>query len=442
MQHTHRTSTSSGRTKKLKAVVIAFVAIAFAFGGTTATAVGSTGNHWPSSHIKTIKHLKKYNAKFLSKKGHPHTKGWHKCVRNLKPHKATWRKAKQSTRKHWVTQHCHPSKRKSITKPVRKPERKPVAKPVRKPVTKPVAKPVTPPVKKPVTPPVVKPGGDSIATVPSKNGCAAAPSACGFPDATNTGVKSGVALKALTDGAGWTASGGSVTITKDGTVFENTTVSGHINVEASNVTIRNVRVLNNGEDWGIGLMKGVKNTTISDSEIIPSGSRLLVGIKDVYGSARGTKIQRNEIVRTTTGVQTHEGLIEGNYIHDMAFKTGDHLNGTTSNGSTVPLTIRHNTIFNQFGQTDAISLFQDFGLEANRVIDNNLLAGGGYTIYGGQNAGAPTAYNIKITDNRISRMFFPKGGSYGPIAAFNSRAPGNIWSGNVWDDSGAAIKFG
>ena len=68
---------------------------------------------------------------------------------------------------------------------------------------------------------------------------------------------------------------------------------------------------------------------------------------------------------------------------------GDHLNGTTSNGSTTPLAIIHNTIFNAHGQTDAISLFEDFGTEANREISDNLVAGGGYTIYGGQNPGGP-----------------------------------------------------
>ena len=167
--------------------------------------------------------------------------------------------------------------------------------------------------------------------------------------------------------------------------------------------------------------------------------RLEVGIKDIYGDATGTKILASDITGTGTGIQTHEGLIEDTYIHDLRMIPTDHVNGTTSNGSTVPLTIRHNTIFNQFGQTDAISLFQDFWREANRTIDNNLLAGGGYTIYGG-GGGYGTATNIKITNNRISRLYFPNGGSYGPLAHFDWSGSGNEWSGNVWDDSGATIN--
>ena len=213
-------------------------------------------------------------------------------------------------------------------------------------------------------------------------------------------------------------------------------VHGSIDVSADNVTVRNVRILEDGEGWGIGL-RHTKNATITNVEVLPT-QRLLVGVKDVYGDAEGTKVTRCEITRTTTGVQTHEGLIADNYIHTMAHKEGDHLNGTTSNGATTPLTIRHNTIFNQFYQTDAVSLFQDFGQEGNRTINDNLLAGGGYTIYAGGFGNWPT-FNIKITDNRISRKFFPNGGSYGPLAKWES-GPGNVWSGNVWDETGETIN--
>jgi hypothetical protein len=133
-------------------------------------------------------------------------------------------------------------------------------------------------------------------------------------------------------------------------------------------------------------------------------------------------------------VQTDSGLIQDNYIHDMGYRSGDHINGTTSNGGGALLTIRHNTIFNQIDQTDAVSLFEDFGSQHDRVIDDNLLAGGGYTIYGGANPGGAATSNIRITNNRISRMYYPNGGYYGPVTAFDPQGSGNVWSGNVWDD--------
>jgi len=129
----------------------------------------------------------------------------------------------------------------------------------------------------------------------------------------------------------------------------------------------------------------------------------------------------------------YAGLVERNYIHDLGMNSGDHINGFTRNLGSAPLTIRNNTILNKFNQTDAISLFQDFGVEGNRLITGNLVAGGGYTIYGGDGSFGKT-FNIQITNNRFSKVYFPSGGSYGPSAHFDSQGDGNIWSGNVWDE--------
>jgi hypothetical protein len=97
-------------------------------------------------------------------------------------------------------------------------------------------------------------------------------------------------------------------------------------------------------------------------------------------------------------------------------------------------------VFNSIDQTDAISLFQDFGLEANRLIDRNLVAGGGYCLYGGGDGSFGLTSNIKLTNNRFSRLYSPNCGYYGTLAHFDWNGPGNVWSGNVWDDSGATIN--
>jgi hypothetical protein len=103
------------------------------------------------------------------------------------------------------------------------------------------------------------------------------------------------------------------------------------------------------------------------------------------------------------------------------------------------LTIRHNTVFNEFGQTDAISLFEDFGQQKDCLIENNLVAGGGYTIYGGQNTGGIPVTNIIIRNNRFSTRFFPQSGSYGPVTALGAASGGNVWSGNVWHETGLPL---
>jgi len=279
------------------------------------------------------------------------------------------------------------------------------------------------------------------------SGCVVVPSACGFPDATNTGVPSGVSLRSVPDqvssGLGWHYdSRGWVSVDGNGAVLDGLRIPYNVDVVANDVTIKNSQIIQPGESFGISLRHAAR-TVVQNTEVFsPDGgiNRLLVGIKDIYGDSTDTQILRSNIWHTSTGVQIDSGLVQDNYIHDMGYKDGDHLNGTTSNGGTSLLTLRHNTVLNQFGQTDAISLFEDFGVQANRVIDNNLLAGGGYTVYAGQNAGGPAATGIVVTNNRFSRLYYPQGGYYGPVAAWNPTGSGNTWTGNTWDDTNTTLN--
>lgn len=290
----------------------------------------------------------------------------------------------------------------------------------------------------------------TTATTPANGttGCASKPSSCGYPDATNTGVPSGKTLISVpgqaTSGTGWHYdSRGWIAVDGDGAVLDGISTTASIDVTASNVTIKNSRIVVSGETWGIAL-RHAKNVTIQSSEIAGpaqlGSKRLMVGIKDIYSDSTGLRILGNDIWNTGTGVQVDCGLIQDNFIHDLGYTSGDHVNGTTSNGGSTQLVIRHNTVFNPHSQTDAISLFQDFSAQSNRIIDNNLMAGGGYTLYAGANPGKEsTATNISVTNNRFSRMYYPNGGSYGPATAYRSGG-GNVWSGNIWDDSGAPVN--
>lgn len=76
---------------------------------------------------------------------------------------------------------------------------------------------------------------------------------------------------------------------------------------------------------------------------------------------------------------------------------------------------------------------------SNRIITDNLLAGGTYPIYGGFAFGNSTSH-IVISDNHFSRIFFSTSGQYGTDADYNDSDPGNVWSGNVWDDTGQSVS--
>lgn len=287
------------------------------------------------------------------------------------------------------------------------------------------------------------------AASPPPRDCSRTPHLCGYPDATSAGVPAGLTLRQVpaqvSRGPGWYYDPrGWVEVSGNGAVLQGLAITHTIDITASDVTIKDVRVTLGGSNFGVDL-RHTHNVTIEDSDIsspYADSRRLLVGVKDVYGDSAGTRVLGNNIWHTATGVQVGEGLIASNYIHDVGYRAGDHVNGITVNGGTVPLTIRHNTVFVDLDQTDAISLFEDFGVEANKTIEDNLVAGGGYSIYGGQNSGGPAAYSIRIIGNRISRKYYRHGGRFGPLAAFNPSERGNTWSGNTWDGSGATVAAG
>lgn len=294
---------------------------------------------------------------------------------------------------------------------------------------------------------------------------------CGFPDTTNAGVPGRALLTAVpsqkTKGAGWTYSNANgLVVTRAGTVVDHVKiVNNGIEIKAKNVTIENSVIIETGNWWGIGLYNS-NNVTIRNCDIsspyATGPNRLQVGIKDVYGNTTGTRIIHNNIWHTSTAIQVANGVIEGNYIHDYGYSNtsgnDDHLNGiSVGGGDSNPLLIQDNTILNSYGQTDAIALFQDFGTEANKTVNDNLIAGGGYSVYGGgpnKSGGGCSAYtnssgcygpssNIVITNNRFSTMYFPAGGQYGPVEAFNRSGPGNVWRNNYWlggPRSGRAVQ--
>ena len=252
-----------------------------------------------------------------------------------------------------------------------------------------------------------------------------------FPDASSTGVPDGVNLR---------RSGG-MTTTEDGTVLENLLiVDGSIDIYANNVVVRNVRITNDRTEvqWGILQREGYSGLLVEDSEIFGNGVHPFVtGIANHGGMAT---IRRVEIHTITDGVVMSSGVLEDSYLHSPKYFPDDHTDMVQANGGPrggLALVIRNNTIINTEDQTGAVSLFDNFRPVRNVRVEGNLLAGGGYTFYGGgyQSEGSTPA-NIVVVDNVFSRRVFPDGGYYGPVIYFDVDAPGNRWSGNVWEDGG------
>jgi hypothetical protein len=278
--------------------------------------------------------------------------------------------------------------------------------------------------------------------------CSATPASCGYPGATNTGVPAGTTLKQVpgqvSSGPGWSynAADKEVIVTGKGAVLSGLSIPYTLEIDASGVTVNDVHVVAGGA-FAISLTHTtgatIENSTMSGTNA--TTGRVNVAIDDVYGDSTGMVITGNNISLFRTAMQVSAGLVQGNYIHDPGYLAGDHTNGIVTNGGTAAMTINDNTVFNSLGQTDAISIDASTGgvAVANKTIENNFLAGGGYSIYGGDGPSTNPTAGIVIKNNRFGQLYYAKGGQFGAIAYFNPAGTGNTWSGNSWDSTGQAI---
>ena len=164
-------------------------------------------------------------------------------------------------------------------------------------------------------------------------------------------------------------------------------------------------------------------------------ARCLIVSLEVFGCTLQVK---------SIGINIDSGTVFMNFIHDHGFIDGDHTNCIMTNGGPGPMTIQKNTCRNQLGQTSAIALYTDTPTQLqNRLVTDNLIAGGGYSIYGGSSGDqygiTANPENIDITNNRFSKLYYATGGAFGPYAHFDPTGLGSSFSGNVWDDDNTAV---
>jgi hypothetical protein len=152
--------------------------------------------------------------------------------------------------------------------------------------------------------------------------------------------------------------------------------------------------------------------------------------------------------------------------------SGDHLENIYEDSS--PLVANHNVFINADWQTANIFGNTNNGTDgtpcANHfTITNNLLAGGGYTIYSCAHGSSVGSSTLDFENNRIARChgttvsaggghwlcsggtgpygsadqwgLYPDGGSYGVDAStYCPPTAGQTWSGNTWDDDGSPVS--
>lgn len=264
---------------------------------------------------------------------------------------------------------------------------------------------------------------------------------CGLPSMNTTGPPAGTNL---TPSNGFTAS-------TAGQTFNDLAVDGGISITANNVTIENSNITDvNPDSAAINVASGVTgvkivNDSIHGTNAVQSGS--LAFAVSYFGDAiNGVTIDHTNFYNGDR-ILAGYGTVTNSYCLGGAnFESGgsaEHDECIYTGGGAPGIRVIHDTLINASPyQTAAIFVDNpDYGGSgSNGVVDveNSLLAGGDYCIYGGQgNAGTNHTGAETITGNRFARTFYSTCGQYGPDAYLS----GNVtWSGNVWDDTNTAIN--
>ena len=246
-----------------------------------------------------------------------------------------------------------------------------------------------------------------------------------FPNASNTGVPAGTSL---------TAYAGPSTITTNGTTVDSKTITSCIVIEADNVTFTKCSFSSAGCFWLI-LNDWDQGTGLVIEDCSFNGLGNLSG--DSCVNVANATVRRCNFQGTPDGVKLNSEnvLFEDNYIHDLAIGGVDpHADGSQTL-DTIGLTIRHNTIILPTNATSCIILSTGSADNMrNILIEDNLLGGANYCVYGGYQSGVDDPLkvsNITIRDNWITTSVVSTGGGSGVFTSVDSPV---VLSNNRWYD--------
>jgi len=183
--------------------------------------------------------------------------------------------------------------------------------------------------------------------------------------------------------------------------------------------------------------------TLTDSEVrMPQSTG--TGIGDVnFVVTRVEVTGGSRSINCAANCTVQDSYLHGQYTDRRGI---DHESAVRMGSNSV---IRHNYITcdatpvpPDSGCSAALTGYGDFAIVQKNTIDNNLIDGGpygsmGYCAYGGSTKGKPYSVgvnNIKFTNNVFMRGPGGKCGIWGPITSFDSNAPGNVWTNNLWGD--------
>lgn len=146
-------------------------------------------------------------------------------------------------------------------------------------------------------------------------------------------------------------------------------------------------------------------------------------------------VYRSSVTGAADGIQIAGSRVRvvENIIRTRMARPGDHNDGIQLLKSPSDVEITRNRITNPNPETSCVMII------GSRIrVEENVLAGGGWSIYGGDDNnghGGGSAKSVVVSNNVFKRTPFANGGHYGVAAYWNVA---NIWTANRFDDATAA----
>lgn len=244
-----------------------------------------------------------------------------------------------------------------------------------------------------------------------------------------------------------TRTSGSLTSSRTGQVISGLTVNGRLTIRHDNVTVRDV-IVNGTGTYMLQVLRTASgrcptNVRIEYTEI--NGANASESDIPLYSPHCGYIFDHGHIHNVGRSSRlVNNTTISNSYIFsDRTGSSGSHRGAVGINGGSNNRIVNNVLMCQGTGCSAAIPMYGDFGPVDGLLVQHNLLATtGSYCAYGGSidSKPYPNGSYIRFINNHFSTKYFNTCGRYGPISGFENGVRGNVWSGNIWHESGRALR--
>ena len=284
--------------------------------------------------------------------------------------------------------------------------------------------------------------GDAIAgCITTGPGGYALPNLDGYTNSCNTGVRH----------ACTSTFNGTFTTSSDGQIVQDLCINGTLRINHNNVTVRDVRVAPTSPtlyllDIGRNAVVCPTGLRVEYSEMDNSSiGDLAWGIYQRCPPASGVHtFDHVKIENIGRGMMMYGNVVITNmYVYAWYTNPAAHRTALSTHGGDNFNVSNSTFICTNTECSSSLNMYSDFAPVTNYLLQNNVFAGGSICVRGGATDNYPNdTHDIRILNNRFSTVYAPYCGTYQAFSQFDATAPGNVFSGNVWHETGLPLIDG